>query len=102
MAIQYQRIFLTRTQKEWELVENKLRQMNRSDINAFINSSICALEKEYSDCPEMVCFGGNKSTKRFYVHPQTFEILSKISQVTGVHESTIVNKLIIEPLIILP
>jgi len=102
MAIQYQRIFITRTQKEWELIELRLSQINRSNMNAFINSRICGLEKEYADCPQNIYFGGNKITKRFYIPPQTFEILSKLNEITGTHESAIVNKLIIEPLLIFP
>lgn len=99
---EYERIFLTRTQKEWQLIEKRIGEISRQNMHAYINSRISILQKEYGDCPDCVCFGGSKQTKKFYITPDQFEILSRISQKTGIHESTIVNKLIIEPLLIIP
>lgn len=98
---EYERIFLTRTEKEWELIEKRLNEISRSTIHAYINTRISMLEKEYGGSPGGVYFGGGKKTRKFYITPSQFEILSKISENTGLHESTIVNKLIIEPLLVI-
>lgn len=103
MSEQYPKIYISRTQKEWDVIDRRIKELNKSDLGAFLRSKIGELEKEYLQCPNCICSGVGKKVQRHqYLPAQQFKILLEISEKTGIAEGVIVNKLIIEPLLFIP
>jgi hypothetical protein len=100
---QYPRIYISRTQKEWDLIDKKVIQLGKENVNAYIRSKIPQLKNDYKECPECLCaISGERKQRHQYLRADQFEILAEISRITGITEGVIVNKLIIEPLLFMP
>lgn len=95
------RIFISRTENEWTAIEKRLEEMNLSNFNSYLNSRISLLQKKYKESPSDLCTSIGKRVQREYsVNEKYFKILNIISVKTSIPVSTIVDRTIIEPLII--
>lgn len=95
------KVFISRTQREWDAIENKLKEIGRNNLNSYIRGQISLLERQYADCPSCVCTSvGKRIQKPFTVQPTPFKTLDKVSLKTGIPVSTIIDRLIIDPLIL--
>lgn len=94
-----EKLYISRTKKEWETIEQKLSQIGKSDLASFINRKVYQLEKEYKKCPQCVCeiVEDRKQKKISVSYPK---VLQKISVKTGKPISTVLDRLIIEPLLL--
>lgn len=100
---QYHRVCISRTHQEWQLIDKRLKELGRENLTFYLRSGIALLEKEFNENPERICASlGPRIKKQHYVTDEHFEILNRISAKVLIPEGVIVNKLIIEPLIIMP
>lgn len=98
--IEYKRIYISRTAKEWELIDKRIKDLNKSNIHSFLRSSLSRLEKDFNICEHCICSSvGPNMQRQIYIAPEQFEILNKISIVSELPEGIIVNQLIIQPLL---
>jgi hypothetical protein len=96
-----QRIFISRTEREWNVIEKKLKEEGRKDFNAYLRGKIYLLQKQYEDCPSCVCTSVSKRIQKPYYLPEScIKVLMRISVKTNVPLSTIVDRLIVDPLIL--
>lgn len=103
LAAEYHRIYLTRTAKEWQLIEKRLQELGKKNLTLYLRSKIPLLDKEFKNCPDCICSSfDTKVQKQQYISAEQFEILQRISVVSKIPENVIVNKLIIEPLLMIP
>lgn len=103
MPEQYPRISITRTHKEWKIVDKKIKELGKKDLSSYIKNQIPRIKEEFEKCPENLCFGGGeKKQRQEYLGIHHYEILSEISEKTGIEKGILVNRLIIEPLLINP
>lgn len=103
MAEQYPRIYLSRSVKEWAFVEKRLRDMGIKNLSSHLQKEIPLLKKDFDNCPERFCLmSGQRRQIQQYIPSCVYEILNEISEQSNVEKGMIVNRLIIEPLLILP
>lgn len=101
MSIPHPRIYLSRTSLEWDLIERRVKELGAKNINSYIRSKIKELSEEAEACPHKIeCLSGISIQKTQYLRIDQFEIISTIANKAGVSGGTIVNRLIIEPLLI--
>ncbi len=94
------RIYITKSKKEWEVIEQRLKEIGRKEISTYVSSRASLLAKEYAVCPSCVCEGvKNKIQRSYYLLPEDYDAISEIAGIVGVSESHLIERLIIEPLI---
>jgi len=97
------RIFISKTEKEWVKIDARLAEMNRPDFNKYVRGQISLLVSKINDCPDCVCENingiGDKKIRQHILSPYSIESLKLIELKTGLKPSTVVNELIIEPLL---
>jgi len=103
LPMEYFRVYISRTPQEWDLIDERIKSLGKSDLNSYLRSRIKTLEQDFNSCPKCICNGvGKKIQRQQYLSPEQFEILNKISDETGIPEGVIVNTLLISPLLMLP
>lgn len=95
-----EKVYITKTNKEWDAIDEKLSQLGKSDLRAFINRKISQLEKEYKKCPKCVCDEINKGKKKKKISIPESKVIQKISVKTGKPMSAVLDRLIIDPLLL--
>lgn len=94
------KIYISRTKREWNAIEKKLEELGRKDFSSYVRGSLLLLKKQYKDSPSSVCTAVEKRIQRPQRIPEEyFEMLDVISLRTGLPVSTIVDRLIIDPLL---
>ena len=94
------RIFISRTPGEWKIIEERLKQLSRSKLGSFINTRLSLIMDEYNDAPWVICDKVQKRVERtFYIQDKYYKIVNGIAIISEVPNSTVVDRLIIEPLI---
>lgn len=95
------RVSLSRTEKEWEVIDKRLQEMGRSDFTAYLVGRISLLERQYADNPNIVCTAVSRRIQKQPIIPeQYYKLLIKISVKTGFPISVVVDRLIIDPLLL--
>lgn len=93
------RIFIKKAPCDWASIEAHMKDGNRRHINAYINRKVSQLVKQYEECPTCISEKFEpKQQRAYYLSPESFENISRIADAIGVPESTLIDKLIIEPM----
>lgn len=103
MANHKPRIYISKTEKQWELIDRKLSEMGRHDFNSYLRGQISLLHNKILECPDCICeiinSQGNRITRQHVLNNQYLNCLKIIEYKTGLKPSTIINELIISPLL---
>lgn len=92
----FPRIYISRTEREWELIDALT-----PDINHFINKKLSELQKQYKSSPKSVCNSVTRRKQREYkVYPKFQPLLNILSARTGLPISTVVDRAVLETLIL--
>lgn len=96
------RIYISRPPAEWAIIEEKLKRISRSNLGAFVNNRVSLLCKEFEDEPWKFCdFIEKTQQKTFYISEDCYKIISELCIMNDdINESSVVNRLIIEPLLL--
>lgn len=94
------KLSLTRTKGEWREVEKKMNKSNKKDFSCFLRSEINTFLKTYYECPNCVIKAkGQSIEKRPYIFPHQLKELEPIANRMKIPVSTLVDRLIITPLL---
>lgn len=90
-------IIITKTRGEWDLIYDKI---GKKKLTNFIRSEVRKLGNAYEKNPLVVCpADGEKIDKRPYIPQDSYDKLKIISQKMKIPVSSVVDKLIIQPLL---
>lgn len=97
-----ERVTIVKTNREWKIIEKRISELGSKDYNRYLHKKIASLIEDYKKCPECInnFLLGKKSIRQKTLSFDFYKILSEISENTGVPISTIVDKVIITPLLI--
>lgn len=100
-----ERLFLPKTKKEWRIIDSRIKKLGTSNFSMYLIKKITHLIEDYkSHSTEIDNFLINEDNKTVVrqkrISCNFHEELSKISKKTGVPISSIVDKIIITPLLI--
>jgi hypothetical protein len=94
------RITISKTPTEWKVIDDKLSELKKANLNTYLRSKLHSFIKEYRKSHKQVCQSlEKKRSKREDICAEDFEILEVISLKTGLSVAQIVNQIIIDPLI---
>lgn len=94
------RIAISRTQGEWEIIEERAILIGRPNLASHMRSELYKIAKIYSRCPTCVTpSSGEKIRKEFPVYPDIYDALCSLSSLMKIPISTIVDRLILQPLL---
>lgn len=102
LYIMVKRILITRTKKEWNLILLKIAEKNkRSGLPSYIRHSTSSLIKDFEDCPDCLDNSdGNKIKRAFIVPVDDYKKLEKIAKKLHKPISTVIDDLVISPLLL--
>lgn len=96
-----QRLKLSRTSAEWAIIERKIKESKKKDLNTFLCAEISKLIKNGNKLLEIpeVEEDEKKICKVHYLSDHSYEVLKRISVKMKRPVSSIVDQLIINPLL---
>lgn len=106
------RINLSRYKREWKIIFEKIDELRASNqklskkemksyFHNYVNKKMHSLYKDYTDCPDCVLGSLEKRIKmQHYVNNNLYKMFDEISKKSNLPIATIVDKLIINPLLI--
>lgn len=96
-------ISITRTEGEWQIIKNKLYPYDEKGLpklSMHIRKEVLKVKNKLKEVPEsVVCLGGEKVEKRPYLPTHIIEDIKLIALQMKVSESTVIDRLIITPLL---
>lgn len=97
-------VSITKTRSEWKIIEEKISELGKKKFTIFVRSETKKLGNAYSQCPDCISKGdgGEKITKRPYIHADTHNKLKELAARMQLPVSTIVDIYIIMPLLMPP
>lgn len=96
-----QRVMLSRTNREWKTIEKRMKDIGRKDLTAYIMGRISLLEKQYADDKNGLILSIEKRiAKPFFIKESSLKVVGVLSLKTGIPVATIIDRLILDPLIL--
>lgn len=93
-------IYLIKTEGEWDAIEKAISKMGRKNLNKFIRTEANKLGNAYIECPDCITqASGEKLEKRPKIPIESYKKLEKIAKRMDVKVSTVIDILIILPLL---
>lgn len=93
-------IFLIKTEGEWDAIEVSIKKMGRKNFNKFIRTEVNKLAKAYSECPDCITkASGEQKIKRPKIPMESYVKIEMIAKKMNVAVSTVIDILIIHPLL---
>ena len=92
-----------RSSKEWILFNKRIKELHpKISENTYLYKKIMLLVKEYKECPNCILqsLSNEKIKKRHYVPLDDFEVLKDISDKANMPIATIIDTIIISPILI--
>lgn len=98
--MKHQRLSIRKTKGEWDIIGRVVSEKNKKDLGCFLRSEIIRLVKEFEECPDCITIAkGNPKTKRPYIFIHQLKELEPIAKKMKVDVSTVIDRLIIAPLL---
>jgi len=94
---------LSRTNNEWASLEKRIKEKSpNATIQSYILNRISVLIKDYKECPECILelASQKRSHKKVYTNKEMKLVLEEISKKTNNPIATIVDRVIIQPMLI--
>lgn len=96
-------IDLRRNTREWKVFNKRIKELNsQNDFSRYLNNKTMSLIKDYNSCPECILKSLEIYTKkkRHHIPNELYDVLIEISEKSTVPIATIINLLIVQPLLI--
>jgi hypothetical protein len=97
-------IGVRRYSKEWKVFDKRIKElMDTNTFSKYLNKKVQMLVEDYIDCPNCVLESifDKKTERRFYKVPERLsDFLKEISKKSNVPITTIIDRLIITPMLI--
>jgi len=96
------RVCISKTKREWKVIDKRINELGTKSFNRYLNKKISSLIEDYNKCPEAIhdFLIGEKPVRQKSITPEVNKVLLKISVDTKLPVSTIVDRIIITPLLI--
>ena len=96
----FKTISIRRTGTEWKILEKKVKDSGKDDLGHLLRSKIAEFISEYNECPDCKTKAkGKRTERRPSIHCGQIIKLIKIGNEMDLKVSTLVDRLIIEPLL---
>lgn len=97
---EFKSIFISKTQWEWDIISQKIADLGKKNLITFIRHEVRKLGNNYKNdsCPIKEDFG-KKICKRPSISTSSYEKLHDISTKMKIPVSSVVDRLIIQPLL---
>lgn len=96
-----QKIYISRTNREWKAIEKRMAEIGRKDLASYIVGRISLLEKQYADDKNGVISSIEKRIQKpIFIKENYLKILGVISLKTGTPVATLIDRLILDPLML--
>lgn len=98
---QYKWLSISKTEGEWEIIDQKIRLLNKSNLLSYLRSEVPKLQRKIEDCPECISnANGEIKERRPYIDKYQYETIKKIAVKMKVHPSVVIDRLLISPLLL--
>jgi hypothetical protein len=88
------------TQREWDLIEKRIKERGKQNLNSFLRSNIHRIGEMTDDCPKCVENCTIPTVRKTYAMPsELYEMAAKISAPLSLTVAELVEKVIIQPLL---
>ncbi len=96
------RVYITKSFREWQVIEKRISELGSKDFPTYLSKKISSLCDDFTSDPQAVCDAlfGEKIQRQQRVSSNYAETMENIALMTGIPMSTIVDRLIITPLLI--
>lgn len=94
------RIYIQRTAGEWNVINEEVKKLGKQDLHTYLHCGISRLKRIYQECPDCITPAQGEITQKSHQLPdELYEILEKLSQKMKKPISSIVDDLLITPLL---
>lgn len=95
------RIFISLTEREWEVLDERIQNLKKADVGSFLRSEIPKLKQRFDECPECITYAAGKPQERtLFITDQSFNSLQEIKSITGRPIASTIKDLIFKPLLL--
>lgn len=92
---------VSKTKGEWSLIQEKVIAAGKKDLNAYIRCEAMKIKKAFKKNPSWVTYAkGERIEKRPYLPLSMYEDLDIIAMQMKIPVSTLIDRLIIEPMLL--
>ena len=92
---------VSKTAGEWSLIDKKVKESGKSDLNTYIRCEAIKLKNAFTKSPSCITNAeGERIEKRPYLPVTIYEELNVIAVRMRVPVSTVIDRLIIEPMLL--
>lgn len=92
------RAIIVRTEGEWKAIEQRI---NKSDLNSYLRCELSKLNTKYKECPGCVTHAdGELKRKEYLIAADVYQTLELLSIQMKRPISTIIDNLLINPLLL--
>lgn len=94
------RITISKTPKEWEYIELKLKEVSKNDIHSYLNNEIQKITNRFIADPDSLPMSLGGKSIQFTINPYTYMVMNEISKKMEKSIHSIIEEFIILPLIL--
>lgn len=95
------RVYISRTNREWQVIDKRMEEINRKNLSAYVMGRISLIERQYADNKNSVITAIEyRIQKPLFLKESSLKIIGVLSLKTGIPVATIIDRLIIEPLLL--
>jgi hypothetical protein len=95
------RVHISRTNKEWEVLQKRMEEINRKSLSSYVMGRISIIERQYADNQTAVITSiEHRIQKPIFLKENSLKVIGVLSLKTGIPVATIIDRLILDPLIL--
>jgi hypothetical protein len=96
------RASISKTEREWKIIDRRIRELGSNSYNSYLNKRISSLCNDFIESPQSVCdaLKSETSIRQKRIPEMYHDALYNISVMSGVPISTIIDRIIVQPLLI--
>lgn len=90
------KISISKTSSEWEVIKNRLQEIDKKNISTYIQSEIWKMKSKLAECPNCIApkNEGDPIVKRPYIRTEAYEDMKLIALKINIHPSIIIDHIV--------
>jgi hypothetical protein len=95
------RIYLWRTEGEWEVLEAKIKELGKTSFSSYLRSEIPKLQAILNECPDCITPAkGERKEKIISITEESFNTIKEISEKMHTGMASVIDEFLITPLLL--
>lgn len=94
------KISISKTEGEWIVIEKRIKESGKANLNIFLRGEICKLKMRHDECPNCVTpADGKMIEKRPFISVKCYEDMKLIALRMRMPVASVIDELILNPLL---